>query len=258
MGSINFAVDIQKQDKGKGLFRANPSLRKHSNYITLIHNLIYNEVLESINKKSSTLYKEAKQTFLEQITVQEEIFKVEMLRSDTNWSLEDRLAYLNGLLLETKNKMVPIETLLDEPLNTKSPEILEIAMCSIRTHTMTYQGTVNALRREKKKEIEKKLAELNSILDDGDNEDEIEILEQELNKMTDEMLQEQGSHFKNHVLLNDCRITKEFIRLESRKNGYNNVVKLTSKNDNGEVTESITDPDKIRKRMASTFCSLKI
>merc|ERR1712082_313381 len=125
MGSINFAVDIEKQDKGKGLFRANPSLLKHSNYIRLIHNVIYNEVLESINQNSSTLYKEAKQTFLEQITVQEEIVKVEMLRSDTNWPLEDRLSYLNGLLLRTKNRMVPIETLLEEPLETKSPEILE-------------------------------------------------------------------------------------------------------------------------------------
>ncbi len=85
-------VDIEKQEKGKGLFRANPSLLKHSNYITLIHNVIYNEVLESIKQESSTLYNEAKNTFLELITVQEEIVKVEMLRSETNWPLEDRLA----------------------------------------------------------------------------------------------------------------------------------------------------------------------
>ena len=71
--------------------------------------------------------------------------------------------------------------------------------------------------------------------------------------MTDEMLQEQGNFFKNHELLNDCKITKEFIRLESRKNGYNNVVRLTTKNNDGEVTDSITDPEKIRKKWHPLF-----
>ena len=107
-----------------------------------------------------------------------------------------------------------------------------------------------------KKGNKKNLEEINSILDDGDNEDEIELLENKLNIMTDEMLQEQGSFFKNHELLNDCKITKEFIRLESRKNGYNNVVKLATKDENGTVTDTITDPIKIRGKMASTFQSI--
>ena len=48
-------------------------------------------------------------------------------------------------------------------------------------------------------------------------------------------------------------MTKEFIRLESRKLGYNNIVKLTSRDKNNVVTETITDPTEIRNKMASTF-----
>ena len=74
--------------------------------------------------------------------------------------------------------------------------VLENVLVSIRTHTTTYQGTINKLRRHKKKEISDKLHEINSILDEGDNQDEIDALEEELNSLTDEMLQEQGSFYK--------------------------------------------------------------
>ena len=103
-----------------------------------------------------------------------------------------------------------IDDLLCQPLNTDVPTLLESAMCSVRTHTISYQGTVKALRRNKKLEIQKKLDELNSILDDGNSEEDIEILETQLKDMTDEMLQEQGSFYKSHELLNDCWVKKEF------------------------------------------------
>ena len=63
-----------------------------------------------------------------------------------------------------------------------------------------------------------------------------------------EMLQEQGSFYKNYKLLNDCRVTKDFIKLESRKLGYNNVFRLTTKDDKNVVINSITDPNKIREK----------
>ena len=71
--------------------------------------------------------------------------------------------------------------------------IFENVLITIRTHTTTYQGIINKLRCDKKKEISDKLHEINSILDEGDNQDEIDALEEELNSLTDEMLQEQGS-----------------------------------------------------------------
>ena len=48
--SLNFDINIEKQEKGKGIFHANPSLLKHPNYVTLIHNIIYNDILEAIEK----------------------------------------------------------------------------------------------------------------------------------------------------------------------------------------------------------------
>ena len=89
--SLNFVVDIEKQDKGKGIFRANPSLLKHPNYITLIHNVIYNNILEAIKEKDSAIYITARYTFLKQITVQEELVKVDMLQGETSWPLTDKL-----------------------------------------------------------------------------------------------------------------------------------------------------------------------
>ena len=113
--------------------------------------------------------------------------------------------------------MFTIDDLLGEQLTMDTPTILEKTLCSIRTHTITYQGIVSALRRNKKQDIKSKLEELNSILDDGDNEYGIGKLENELKDLMDEMLHEQSSFFKNHELLNDCKITKDFIKLESRK-----------------------------------------
>ena len=43
------------------------------------------------------------------------------------------------------------------------------------------------------------------------------------------------------------------MRLESRKLGYNNVVKFSTKDGNKVLTETITDPTKIREKMASIF-----
>ena len=114
--STNFAIDIEKQEKGKGIFRANPSLLKHQNYTNL----------------------------------QEEIIMVEMLQSETNWLVNDRITYLYGLLINIKSKVTPINVLLNEKLDMEPPTILEKTMWSIGTYTITYQGTVSALRRNKK------------------------------------------------------------------------------------------------------------
>ena len=135
------------------------------------------------------MYQEACDNFLEMITVQEELVKVDMIQSETNWPVSDRIEHLNLLLNLTKFKIIPIEVLLNEKLQSDPSAVLENVMVSIRTHTTSYQGTVNALRCNKKQEINSKLEELNSILSDGNNENEIEALEAELNSITDEMLQ---------------------------------------------------------------------
>merc|ERR1712059_215456 len=63
-----------------------------------------------------------------------------------------------------------------------------------------------------------------------------------------------NAHFKNNYeVLNDCRITKEFLKLESRKGGYNHVIKLNTRDVNGDITETITNPVEIRGKMVFTF-----
>ena len=121
--------------------------------------------------------------------------------------------HLNDLLAEIKSCKVPISDLLNDDLGIEPAAVLENVLISVCTHTTTYQGTIKKLRRDKNKEISDKLHEINSILDDGDNQDDIDALEEELNSLTDEMLQEQGSFYKNYELLNDCKVTKDFIRV---------------------------------------------
>ena len=61
--------------------------------------------------------------------------------------------------------------------------------------------------------------------------------------------------YMNHTLLNDCKITKDFIRLESKKNGYCNIVKLVIPDEKNpdNPPKVITDPPKIREHMTSHF-----
>ena len=68
-------------------------------------------------------------------------------------------------------------------------------------------------------------------------------------------MQEQAVFYKNQSLLNDCKITQEFIRLESRKNSYYNIFKLAipNKEDKKLAPEIITEPKKIRDKMTTLF-----
>ena len=100
-----------------------------------------------------------------------------MLQGDTNWPLTERIKYLNELLADIKSRKTPIKELLTQPLELEPAALLENTLVSMRTHTTTYQGTINKLRHDKKKEINDKLQEINSILDEGDNQDEIDALE---------------------------------------------------------------------------------
>ena len=104
---------MKKQKKGKGIFHANLSFLKHQNYKILINNKIYNEVLEAVNQNNSTLYNDARNNFLEMISVQEEIVGVEMLQSEINWPVNDRIAYQNSFLINIKSKVIPTNVLLN-------------------------------------------------------------------------------------------------------------------------------------------------
>ena len=88
------------------MFRANPSLLNHSNYITLIRNVIYSAILEAQNLDVPNIYTEANHKFLEMLTLQEELLGVEMLKSETGLQVSERIEELNTLLVEKKGRNV--------------------------------------------------------------------------------------------------------------------------------------------------------
>ena len=83
------------------------------------------------------------------------------------------------------------------------------------------------------------------------NFDDITQIETELQHIDDKNLQEQAIFFKNYALMNDCKITKEFIRLESRKRSYCHIVKLILPNeDKDKEPDKVNKPAEIRTKMA--------
>ena len=122
----------------------------------------------------------------------------------------------------------------------------------MRNHTKLFEKFRSKQLKETKIDLEQKLLDPQGRVDS--DEEEALLAELELEQYNEARLQEQAVFYNNHTLLNDCRITKEFIRLESRKNGYCNIVKLVvpDKKDN-KVMTTITDPPMIRKHMMEHF-----
>ena len=58
-------------------------------------------------------------------SMSEELVKVEMLKNETNRPVNERIAYLNSLLIDVKSKVTPIEVLLREKFEMEPPAILE-------------------------------------------------------------------------------------------------------------------------------------
>ena len=68
--------------------------------------------------------------------------------------------------------------------------------------------------------------------------------------MRDEILRDEASVHRNFHLLNDCKITPAFLRLEKRKAGYSSICKITT----NEGT--FTDPHKIREETSKFYQSI--
>ena len=105
--------------------------------------------------------------------------------------------------------------ILDMDLNMDIDELLEITLCEMRNHTKLFEKFRSKQLKETKIDLEQKLLDHQSRADS--DEEEAQLAELELEKYNEARLQEQAVFYKNHTLFNDCRITKEFIRLESRK-----------------------------------------
>ena len=119
-----FTIDIEKAEKGLGVFRANPALLKHPNYKTLINNVIRFSVIDVIKNKDSTLYKEILENFNNKIAKQEEIVNLEVVECKFGWKVSDRLNSQKDDLMFLKQKEDDIDTLLTLELDTDKDELI--------------------------------------------------------------------------------------------------------------------------------------
>ena len=125
--------------------------------------------------------------------------------------------HLQELLVKIKNLEFSTNTLLTMDLTMELDDLLEITLSEMRTHTNHFQSILDKQQKYTKKFLVDKLEELKQQI--YADEDKVEYTEHEIERLNDVFLQKQAVFFKNHSLLNDCKITKEFIRLESRKTG---------------------------------------
>ena len=100
-------------------------------------------------------------------------------------------------------------------LKMELDDLFETTFSEMRNHTQLFQSILNKQKYNIKKTLQKKIEELKECV--YVDEEQIEHIEFEIEKINDQNFQEQAVFYKNHSCLNDCKITQEFIRLESRK-----------------------------------------
>ena len=159
------------------------------------------------------------------------------------WKVADRLTSLKNDLMFLKEKELDIDTLLTLNLEIDKDELIEDPYQPFSIWTKQKQ-------KGHSKKLQDKLDELNQAIQF--NMDEITQIEMQISRINDDNLQEQAIFFKNHAMLNDCKITTEFIRLETRKRAYCNIVKLVIPKPNKDP-EIVNQPGKIRNKMVEHF-----
>ena len=120
--SLIFTLDIEKAERGPGVFRAHPALLKHPNYKTLINNVIRFSVIDVIANKESQLYNKILDNFNNKIAIQEEIVNLEVMECKYGWKVADRLTSLKEDLVFLKQKEIDINTLLTHEIEIDKDE----------------------------------------------------------------------------------------------------------------------------------------
>ena len=92
--SLLFTINIEKAEKGPGVFRANPALLNQPNYKTLINNVIRFSVIDDIKTKNRQIYIQILDNFNNKIAIQEEIVNLEVINNKYGWQIND---WLNSL-----------------------------------------------------------------------------------------------------------------------------------------------------------------
>ncbi len=251
--SLIFTIDIEEADIGPGVFRANPNLLNCPNYKVLLDNAIRFTIMEAIKDKTTETYMDIAKNFSQKIRIQEEIVGLELLRHNLDWKVGERISFLESELETLADAETSNEDILKMNLNMELDELLEITLCEMRNHTKLFEKERKKELERHKEDIEQRLRDFQEQVDS--HEEDAQLAELEMEKFNEARLQEQAVFYKNHTLLNDCRITKEFIRLEARKQGYCNIVKLVIPDEENpdNPPEIITDPPKIRTHMTEHY-----
>ena len=145
-----------------------------------------------------------------------------------------------------KQKEVDIYTLLTLELGTDKDELIEVVLSNMRIHTNFFQAEINNNKRDIPKKLMDKSDELNQAIQF--NTKEISQIEIQISQINEENLQEQAVFFKNYTMMNDCKLMEEFIRLESRKRSYCNIVKIIIPKKTKDL-EIVCQPSEIRNKM---------
>ena len=251
--SLIFTIDIEEADMGPGVFRANPNLLNCPNYKVLLDNAIRFTIMEAIKDKTTETYMDIAKNFSKKVRIQEEIVGLELLRHNLDWKVGERISFLESELETLAEAETTNEDILKMDLNMELDELIEITLCEMRNHTKLFEKERKKELERHKEDIEQRLRDFQEQVDS--NEEDAQLAELEMEKFNEARLQEQAVFYKNHTLLNDCRITKEFIRLEARKQGYCNIVKLVIPDEEhpDNPPEIITDPPKIRTHMTKHY-----
>ena len=161
--------------------------------------------MEAIKDKTTETYMDIANNFSKKIRIQEEIVGLELLRHNLDWKVGERISLLESELENLAEAETSNEDILKMDLNMELDELIEITLCEMRNHTKLFEKERKKGLERHKEDIEQRLRDFQDQVDS--HEEDAQLAELEMEKFNEARLQEQAVFYKNHTLLNDCKIT---------------------------------------------------
>ena len=240
-----FQVDFEKAERGPGVFRAHPSLLKYPSYKTQMMAAIRSKILENLQDKTSEVYTKNIKLSQEKEDLEK---RLTYIRTHPNWHANPQVKEIEIRIKIATSHEDPTEFLLQQNLTTQPEFILDSVVNEMKNVTQKFAKSIKLARKDKHELLNAKLDELNNIVSNPQCLSEMVDLEMELKLLTEEIIQDEASVHRAYHLLNECKITPQFLSLEKRKTGYSNIVRLT--NSEGNI---VTNPKEIRQEMSNFY-----
>ena len=152
--------------------------------------------------------------------------------------------YALALSLEPTN-----EEINNLPSEVSKGTVLETILMQLRVLKLEYCKKKNKIKKTTIKQLTKGLAEAEAKEDN----DKVEKTRNQIKKFEDDFLQQEWDKRKNFTFLEDERPTKNFLNIESKKMGYNEINKLKIKQKNSKEKKEISSQEEIRKETQKFF-----